>query len=79
MVNASDNNVVGTLSDIKITCPSYILFADETGSSTNMKNDKTGNRRVITETRYNGTKEAITIDLQYTTISFSAATGEPVL
>jgi hypothetical protein len=55
------------------------LFADETGSSKNMKNDKPGNKIVIAETGYGGTKEAITSDLRHTTIGFTAATGEPVM
>jgi hypothetical protein len=59
--------------------PSYILFVDETGSSTNMINDKHGNKKVIAEKGFGGTKSAITSDLRYTTMGFTAATGQPVM
>jgi hypothetical protein len=65
--------------NIHVTDPSYILFVDETGSSTNMRNDKPGSSKLIAEKGYNGTKQAISLDLRYTTMGFTAATGVPVM
>jgi hypothetical protein len=39
----------GCPSRLRITDPSYMLVDDETGSSTNMKKDKTYNEKVIAE------------------------------
>jgi hypothetical protein len=79
IVSLDDESKVGTLLDVMANNPSYILFVDETGSSTNMKNDKHGNKKVIAEKVFGGTKSAITSDLQYTTMSFTALTGQPVM
>jgi hypothetical protein len=79
IVNSDDDSKVGTLSDVMVNDPSYILFVDETGSSTNMINDKHGNKKVIAEKGFGGTKSAITSDLRYTTMGFTAATGQPVM
>jgi hypothetical protein len=80
------NNIVGegdehfgTLSDVQVTDPSYILFVDETGSNTNMRKDKVGSKRVIAEKGFSGEVQAISTDLRYTTMGFTAATGEPVM
>jgi hypothetical protein len=43
------SEAVGTKSKVRITDPSYLLFVDETGSSTNMKKDKTYGKKVIAE------------------------------
>jgi hypothetical protein len=79
IVQSDSNQRTGTLSNIIITDPSYILFVDETGSSTNMRKDKPGRTKVIAEKGYNVTKKAISSDLRYTTMGFTAAAGEPVM
>ena len=78
-VDAKDDTRYGTFSDIKITDPSYILFVDECGSSTNMRKDKTGNKKVIAEKGFSGTKAAISSDLRYTTMGFTAGNGDPIM
>jgi hypothetical protein len=52
---------------------------DETGLLTNMMKDKTGCKKVIAERGYNGTKQAIALDIHYTTMGFTAATGKPAM
>lgn len=71
--------MTGTLSNILVTDPLYVLFVDETGSSTNMRKDKTGGKKVIAEKGYSGTQQAISSNIRYTTMGFTAATGEPVM
>ena len=57
-----------------------MLFVDEVGSNTDMKKDKQqGRQRVIAEKGFRGSREAITTDIHYTVMGFTAATGEPVL
>jgi hypothetical protein len=72
-------DAVGIKSNIIIIKPSYILFFNKTGSSTNIKKDKMYNQKVIAEKGFSGTKEAISSDVHYTTMGFTAATGEPVM
>jgi hypothetical protein len=79
IVEYDDVNKYGTLTNVQVTDPSYLLFVDESGSSANMKKDKTGSKRVIAEKGFAGTKAAITTDIRYTTMGFTAGTGEPVI
>jgi hypothetical protein len=70
----------GLPTDVDLICPDYLLFVDECGSNTDMQKDKQqGKQRVIAEKGFRGTKEAITTDLHYTVMGFTAATGEAVL
>jgi hypothetical protein len=62
---------------VQATNPSYFLFVDEAGSSTNMKMDKKGTKKVIADVGFTATNKAITINLRYTTMGFTTATGEP--
>jgi hypothetical protein len=79
IVPEGDSSIVGTFSNIQVTEPSYLILVDETGLSTNMKMDKKGTKRIIAEKGYAGTKKAITTNIRYTTMGFTAATGEPVM
>jgi hypothetical protein len=74
-----DDNVFGTLSNTQVLDPSYLIFVDETGSSTNMRKDKVGSKNVIAEKGFSGARQAISTDLRYTTMGFTAGTGEPVM
>jgi hypothetical protein len=67
------NNIVGedaayfgTRSKCQVTDPSYLIFVDETGSSTNMRKDKVGSKNVITEKDFQeqGQKYQQTYDTQ---------------
>ena len=69
----------GLPSRYELLHPEYLLFVDEVGSNTDMRKDKQGNKKVITEKGFKGTQEAITTDLHYTVMGFTAATGDPVL
>jgi hypothetical protein len=69
----------GCPSRLRITDPSYMLVDDETGSSTNMKKDKTYNEKVIAEHGFSGSKEAISSDLRYTTMGFTSGDGKPIM
>jgi hypothetical protein len=76
----NENGAFGKEVDVKITHPDYILFVDETGSNTNMKKDgHRGGTRVIAEKGFNGESLAVTSDIHYTSLGFTAATGEPVM
>jgi hypothetical protein len=79
IVEDGDKSAFGTKSNVIITDPSFVLFVDETGSSTNMRKDKPGSKKVIAEKGYSGTQAAISSDIRYTTMGFTAATGEPVM
>jgi hypothetical protein len=79
IVAIDDVEAYGISSNVQVTDPSYFIFVDETGSSTNMKMDKKGTKKVIAEKGYTGSKQAITTDLRYTTMGFTAATGEPIM
>jgi hypothetical protein len=79
IVDPESSDVVGSATNIRITDPSYIMFVDETGSSTNMKKDKSYNKRVIAEQGYGGNKEAISSDIRYTTMGFTSANGQPIM
>jgi hypothetical protein len=74
------DEVFGLPTNIKLVHPNYLLFVDEVGSNTDMKKDKQqGKQRVIAEKGCQGTRSAITSDLHYTVMGFTAATGEPVM
>jgi hypothetical protein len=77
----SVDGIFGKPTDIELVAPYYhLLFVDEYGSNTDMKKDKQqGRQRLIAEKGFCGTKEAITTDLHYTVMGFTAATGEAVL
>jgi hypothetical protein len=62
-----------------MTNESYLIFVDENGSSTNMRKDKTFGKKVISECGCLGTKGAISSDLRYTTMGFTAGNGVPVM
>lgn len=80
IVDPEDAALTGiTLSNVFVTDPSYILFVDETGSSTNMRKDKPGCKKVIAEKGYAGTQQATSSNICYTTMGFTATTGEPVM
>jgi hypothetical protein len=49
IVQGDDNQHTGTLLNILVTDPSYILFVNKTGSSTNMRKNKSGSSKVIAE------------------------------
>jgi hypothetical protein len=81
-----DNNVVeengfGRKSRYKITHPEYLLFCDETGSNTNMKNDgHVGGELFVlpVESRGSAVLGSAT-DIRFTVLPFTAGTGEPVM
>jgi hypothetical protein len=76
----TEEDIVGLRSDVEVVHPQYILFVDETGSNTNMRKDgQRGRRRVIAEAGCDGHQDSITTDIRYTTLGFTAASGEPVL
>jgi hypothetical protein len=79
IVDDDDESRTGIPSNIQITDPSYLIFVDETGSSTNMKKDKPGRTRVLAEIGCNGNKRAISSDIRYTTMGFTAADGQLVM
>ena len=60
--------------------PEYVLFVDEVGNNTNMKEDgRVGGERLL---KAKGTKASIsasTTDAHYTVLGFTAATGEAVM
>ena len=74
-----DDKIYGLPSQYELKHPEYVLFVDEVGSNTDMRKDKQGSKKVIAEKGFKGTQEAITTDLHYTVMGFTAATGEPVL
>jgi hypothetical protein len=59
IINPLDENKTGCLSNVQVIDPSYVLFADKTGLSTNMKLYKQGNIKVISETGFSGANEGI--------------------
>jgi hypothetical protein len=79
IVPDDDDSKFGTTSNIRMTDESYLIFVDETGSSTNMRKDKTFGKKVIAECGCLGTKGAISSDLRYTTMGFTAGNGQPVM
>jgi hypothetical protein len=79
IVEPGDAASFGVQSDVLVTDPSYMVFVNETGSTTNMKKDKTYGKKVIAEQGYSGATPAISTDIRYTTMGFTAATGEPVM
>jgi hypothetical protein len=79
IVEIDDESIFGTTSNIKMTDKSYLIFVDETGSSTNLKRDKTFGKKVIAEQGCSGAKGAIASDLRYTTMGFTAGNGELIM
>ena len=67
-------------SEYEYTHPDYVLFFDEVGDNTNMKNDCAlgGQKRVIEQSGV-GKQRCLTTDARWTTLGFTARTGEPVM
>ena len=64
----------------RVKHPEYMLFVDEVGNNTNMKDDeKVGGKRLLKEKRQKANITAANSDARLTFLEFTAATGEPVL
>ena len=60
--------------------PEYMLFVDEVGNNTNMKEDgKFGGKLLLKEKRQKEKITAATFDSHFTVLGFTDATGEPVM
>lgn len=78
-VEINSKEQVGLPSTIRITKPSFILFADETGINTNQKKDgKVGGEKVIVPRGMVPQKLANTSDHRATVLPLISGTGEPV-
>jgi hypothetical protein len=84
-----DNNIVeleseafGRKTQYLMTDPDYVLFADETGSNTNQKDDgRRGGELFVVPCSDNEScgLTGATTDIHFTVMCFSSATGNPVL
>ena len=78
-----DASGFGHASKYKVTDPRYIIFVDETGKNTNMKNDgKAGGRKLVIPADAVGNNCGYigsTTDIHFTVLCFTCATGEPVM
>ena len=64
----------------RVKHPKYMLFVDEVGNNTNMKDDvKVGGKRLLKEKGQRAKITAATTDAHFTVLGFTAATGEPVM
>ena len=64
----------------RVKHPEYMLFVDEVGNNTNMKDDeKFGGERFLKEKGQKAKINAATSDENLTVLGFTAATGEPVM
>lgn len=71
--------IYGLPSEIKITHPEFILFADETGCNTNQKHDGHYGGQKFMVGRGTVPKEpCVTQDKHFTVLGFTAASGDPV-
>ena len=64
----------------RVKHPEYMLFVDEVGNNTNMKDDgKVGGERLLKEKGQRAKITAATSDANFTVLGFTAKTGEPVM
>ena len=64
----------------RVKHPEYMLFVDEVGNNTNMKDDgKVGGEQFLKEKGQRAKITAATTDAHFTVLGFTAATGEPVM
>jgi hypothetical protein len=60
--------------------PDYVMFVDEVGNNTNMKDDgRIGGERLLKGKGQTAEVTAATSDAHFTVLGFTAATGEPVM
>jgi hypothetical protein len=60
--------------------PQYVLFVDEVGNNTNMKDDgRVGGERLLKARGQTAEVTAATSEAHFTVLGFTAATGEPVM
>ena len=63
-----------------LTRPEYLLYVDEVGRNTNMINDKNnGGERLACERRTVSRQHASTIDVYFTVLGFTNASGQSIL
>ena len=76
-----DINRFGELVDIVFTRPDLVLVADECGTNTNMSKEKmsAGNRKHASTKGVTAKIPACTSDCHFTTMVWTALTGEPVM
>ena len=61
----------------RVKHPEYMLFLDEVGNNTNMKDDgKVRGERLLKQKGHRAKITAATTDAQFTVLGFTAATGE---
>jgi hypothetical protein len=80
---ANDSNqMYGRPTKYKITRPEYLLFVDETGCNTNMKDDGFAGGQLFVLLVKMGAqlvRKGATTNIHFTVLCFQSATGEPVL
>ena len=75
-----EKDAVGRKSTHRLTHPQMGLVVDETGGNTSMKNDGNGrNKKYITHSNETPSLRASEADNHFTTMCFTALSGEPVL
>ena len=80
-------NIVGTEEEaFGLACkfflkhPEYLIFVDEVGNNTNMKDGKRyGSKKSLGPTGQATKEEVSTTDTHFTTLGFTSATGQPIM
>ena len=76
----SRDQAVGEKVKYKITHPEHIIYVDEVGNNTCMKDDGSkGGQRFLTARGSQARKTSSTSDAHWTTLGFTASNGQPVM
>ena len=76
----TETEALGVKSEFELIHPELLLFVDEVGSNTcQTKDGQVGGETYLCNVDGRPQQKAATMDCRFTTLGFTAATGEPVM